>query len=782
MATPATVNPFNFYPGRDGLPLQNGYLYFGEPFQDPELQPLQAYWDDANTQPAARPIRTINGYPARNGTPAQVFVAAQYSMRVRDSQGREVFYAPNVTAVDLGGGGLDIITASGGQTVVNLTNAVYTPGSNAIDVSLNGLILISGQDYFETGTDRITMASALSAGDQIRAFARSTFGLTQAVLSDWQAEVFNGDGTASQNFTLTRNPGAVANLDVSVTTAGVGSTLRPLIDYTLSGQVVTITPAPPAASNNVLIRYGRSLPQDALRGELASTASAADGDALVGSLRSETGSVASTVHLWIQRSRLPLTNFLTNAEVDDIMSGTGSIDVAAKFNTALSAAAGKILQLPYGKIRVGSALTNAASGAFVEGEGVGTKILSSSATAHVFDLGDGSSEIRNLCFANFSIWATGNKTAGACFRARKLVRSMFEDVYMGTAEDFNADGNWLWDGLTVAEFDNVAVRGGYCLTDNDGIVLYGNSGQTFGAEFTIGNGIRILRQAQKGIHVAGGAGGVKLGDLDVSACQFGLYVSDDLGGAFNREIQIGARAFFDSCTTGSGRGVFIDTNGLFFLQWDGASANSNVVGLQIQPSQPAGAKFLLSNPAISTNTSEGLIFNDGKLVITGGAVSGNGTTGGGAHGISIATANTEGINIDTCSVNGNGNGTSGYNINIVAGCDFIDIAHNDLTGGGQGPINNGSGYATTRRVIDNLGALTRNEGTATVLNGNTKVTVSHGLIAAPPIGGIVFSRIGPANGTFEYVTNVTATTFDIELGGAATANRDFAWKANFFGS
>ena len=69
MATPATVNPFNFYPGRDGTPLQGGYLYFGEPVQDPELQPLQAYWDDANTQPAARPIRTSNGYPARNGAP-----------------------------------------------------------------------------------------------------------------------------------------------------------------------------------------------------------------------------------------------------------------------------------------------------------------------------------------------------------------------------------------------------------------------------------------------------------------------------------------------------------------------------------------------------------------------------------------------------------------------------------------------------------------------------------------------------------------------------------------
>ena len=276
MATPATVNPFNFYPGRDGLPLQNGYLYFGEPFQDPELQPLQAYWDDANTQPAARPMRTINGYPARNGAPAQVFVAAQYSMRVRDSQGREVFYAPNVTAVDLGGGGLDIITASGGQTVVTLTNATYTPGSNAIDIALNGIIQISGQDYFETSTNQITMASALSAGDQIRAFARSTFGLTQAVLSDWQYQIFSGTG-AQTNFTLTRNPGALANLDVSLS----GVVLKAGIDYTLSGTTLTLSVAPPAVANNLFVRYGRSLPQDALRGELADPTSASNGGGMV---------------------------------------------------------------------------------------------------------------------------------------------------------------------------------------------------------------------------------------------------------------------------------------------------------------------------------------------------------------------------------------------------------------------------------------------------------------------------------------------------------------------
>jgi len=339
MATPATVNPFNFYPGRDGTPLQGGYLYFGEPFQDPELQPLQAYWDDANTQPAARPIRTINGYPARNGAPAQVFVAAQYSMRARDSQGREVFYAPNVTAVDLGGGGLDVITASGGQTVITLTNAIYTPGSNAVDVSLNGLILISGQDYFETGTNRITMASALTAGDQVRVFARSTFGLTQAVLSDWQAEMFSGNGAASQNFSLTRNPGSVANLDISV----AGQTLRPLLDYTLSGQVVTITPAPVAGTNNVLIRNGRSLPQDALRGELADPTGASNGPGLIRP-NATLNYAAGTLGTWYTKA-LSIKDFPWLAKGDDVTDDSLAIQAAIDF----AHTKGAKLLFPYGK-------------------------------------------------------------------------------------------------------------------------------------------------------------------------------------------------------------------------------------------------------------------------------------------------------------------------------------------------------------------------------------------------------------------------------------------------
>jgi hypothetical protein len=55
------------------------------------------YWDAARTQLAAQPIRTLNGYPSNNGTPARLYVGSDYSMLVQDSKGTLVYTSPNAT-------------------------------------------------------------------------------------------------------------------------------------------------------------------------------------------------------------------------------------------------------------------------------------------------------------------------------------------------------------------------------------------------------------------------------------------------------------------------------------------------------------------------------------------------------------------------------------------------------------------------------------------------------------------------------------------------------------
>lgn len=72
-----------------------------------------------------------------------------------------------------------------------------------------------------------------------------------------QADIFSGNGTTTQ-FVLTANPGALNNLDVSIS----GVTQKPGIDYTwASGTTITFTTAPPSGTNNVLVRYLQGLPQ-----------------------------------------------------------------------------------------------------------------------------------------------------------------------------------------------------------------------------------------------------------------------------------------------------------------------------------------------------------------------------------------------------------------------------------------------------------------------------------------------------------------------------------------
>jgi len=88
---------FPIFTETDGLPLENGYIWIGAANLDPQGNPINVYWDIALTQPAGQPIRTINGYPSNNGTPARLYVNSNYSIRVQNSKGSLVYSAPAAT-------------------------------------------------------------------------------------------------------------------------------------------------------------------------------------------------------------------------------------------------------------------------------------------------------------------------------------------------------------------------------------------------------------------------------------------------------------------------------------------------------------------------------------------------------------------------------------------------------------------------------------------------------------------------------------------------------------
>jgi len=81
----------------DGLPLENGYIWIGAANLDPQGNPINVYWDAALTIAAPQPIRTLNGYPSRNGTPGRLYVNSDYSIRVMNKNGSAVYSAPAAT-------------------------------------------------------------------------------------------------------------------------------------------------------------------------------------------------------------------------------------------------------------------------------------------------------------------------------------------------------------------------------------------------------------------------------------------------------------------------------------------------------------------------------------------------------------------------------------------------------------------------------------------------------------------------------------------------------------
>lgn len=81
----------------DGQPLEAGYVWIGTANLDPQTNPINVYWDAALTILAPQPIRTLAGYPSRNGTPARLYVNSDYSIRVMNKNGSVVYSAPAAT-------------------------------------------------------------------------------------------------------------------------------------------------------------------------------------------------------------------------------------------------------------------------------------------------------------------------------------------------------------------------------------------------------------------------------------------------------------------------------------------------------------------------------------------------------------------------------------------------------------------------------------------------------------------------------------------------------------
>lgn len=172
------ISPFHVFTGRDGEPLENGFIYVGAVNQNAQVVPIPVFWDEGLTIPAAQPIRTIGGYPSRSGTPAIVYVSeSDYSIIVRDKNEALVFSSMSATtlagfAVDLAN---DIDPEQGGALIGRGDQMVESVAALRLLSKLSASKFATTLGYYEPGDggtalyylDELDVSSADNGGNVI---------------------------------------------------------------------------------------------------------------------------------------------------------------------------------------------------------------------------------------------------------------------------------------------------------------------------------------------------------------------------------------------------------------------------------------------------------------------------------------------------------------------------------------------------------------------------------------------------------------------------------------
>ena len=211
----------------DGLPLENGYIWIGTANLDPQGNPINVYWDAALTIAAPQPIRTINGYPSRNGTPGRLYVNSDYSIRVMNSKGSMVYSAPAATerysqvVVDItlanleflqnGTGAVvrtalskmqDIVSVFDFMTTAQISDVVSNTASIDVTTCVFNALAESKKVYMPAGTWLISQIEVVQDGQQI--------------ITDGMATVIKQKPNVQSQFSVTGSGPTTGNYDFPI--------------------------------------------------------------------------------------------------------------------------------------------------------------------------------------------------------------------------------------------------------------------------------------------------------------------------------------------------------------------------------------------------------------------------------------------------------------------------------------------------------------------------------------------------------------------------------------
>jgi len=198
-------NPANQFFDNDGSPLDDGYIYVGTTGANPETSPQAVYWDKDGTIPAAQPIRTINGYPARSGAASKFYTDSKnYSILVKDKRGILI-----ISTLNSDSGIFDELAALTGAAGIGYDNTTSLMVADDVQEAIDELKATT--DVLES-----SIADNASAPPFGNIFANGAFLINQRIYVSGTATV------AANQYTLDRIRVVVSGQSITFSAGGAG--------------------------------------------------------------------------------------------------------------------------------------------------------------------------------------------------------------------------------------------------------------------------------------------------------------------------------------------------------------------------------------------------------------------------------------------------------------------------------------------------------------------------------------------------------------------------------
>jgi hypothetical protein len=188
MTTLSIQPPFPIFSNRDGSPLENGYVWIGTANLNPITNPIAVYWDAALTQPAALPVRTINGYPSNSGTPGRLYVSSDYSIQVQDSKGSVVYSAPSADIITPPSNTIISVLDYGADPTGGASSSTAFADAWAAIKTTGGVILIPQGTYLLSSTWQIDIDTSAPHNYEITGYGATI--ITTPSVTGWAFRVF----------------------------------------------------------------------------------------------------------------------------------------------------------------------------------------------------------------------------------------------------------------------------------------------------------------------------------------------------------------------------------------------------------------------------------------------------------------------------------------------------------------------------------------------------------------------------------------------------------------